>query len=138
MATRLGPDADNGRVVKLLQLGLRALWDRAEPSLGGITLAAIVQRAIHTAERSHEELVPLGLHVTERGAVEIASPSVPRVDLTQGVASVLSEVLRALGSLTANALTPGLHAALQNANANDEPRRFERDSAVTRVEQADS
>lgn len=120
-------DSDNTGAVKLLLVGLRALWDRAQPSLGEVTLAAIFQRAIHTAERRHEELAQLGLRVNERGAIDITSPTVPRVDLGDAVACVLVEILRVLDSLTAGALTPGLHATLAVPNG-DELRRVERNA----------
>ena len=107
--------ADNTRITELLLAGLKAIWQRARPSLGEVTLAAIVQRAIHTAERHHEELAELGLRVTESGSIGIANTLAPRVDLRDAVARVLVEVLRVLGGLTAGALTPALHAALASA-----------------------
>jgi hypothetical protein len=118
---RGGSDADNARVTKLLLVGIRALWDRARPSLGEVTLAAIVQRAIHTSERRHPELAQLGLRVNERGLMEIATPTAPRADLRNGVVDALVEILRVIASLTANALTPALHAALSSTTT-DEPR----------------
>jgi hypothetical protein len=103
----------------LLLVGLRALWERARPSLGEVTLAAIFQRAIHTAERRHHELEQLGLRVTDRGTIEVTSNSAPRVDLRDAVASVLVEVLRAVSHATADGLTAPLHAALTSATGEE-------------------
>jgi hypothetical protein len=131
---RGGRDADNARMTKLLLVGLRAFWDRARPSLGEVTLAAIVQRAIHGAERRHPELAQLGLRVSERGVIEIATPSAPRANLRNGVVGALVEVLSVIASLTANALTPALHAALSSTTI-DEPRALVllRSSTTSRV-----
>jgi hypothetical protein len=118
---RAGRDADNSRITKLLLVGLRAVWDRARPSLGEVTLAAIVQRAVHSAERRHPELAELGLRICERGVIEIATPSAPRLALRDAAVGALVEVLRAIATLTANALTPALHAALSSTTI-EEPR----------------
>jgi hypothetical protein len=126
MRSRAG-NADNDHAVELLLIGLRALWERAEPSLGEVTLTAIFQRAIHTAERRHEELVQLGLHVSERGVIDVAHPLPPRAELGGAVSCVLVEILRTLGSLTAGALTPALHASLAMASG-DELHRIDRGS----------
>jgi hypothetical protein len=120
LAARFAHDDEGDDLTTLLRVGLRALWDRARPSLGEVTLAAIFQRAIHTAERQHRELEQLGLRVTDRGAIEL-NASAPRTDLHDAVSCVLVEVLRALSRLTADGLTQGLHAALASATG-DEPR----------------
>jgi hypothetical protein len=113
--TRGARDADNTRKTALLLAGLRAIWERARPSLGDVTLAAIVQRAIHSAERRHEELAQLGLRVTDGGTIDATKSSAPRVELGAAITSVLVEVLHVLGELTGGALTPALHAALAAA-----------------------
>lgn len=122
LTSRDARDGNNTPMTGLLLAGLRAIWQRARPSLGDVTLAAIVQRAIHTSERRHPELAQLGLRVTDAGAIELTNPSTPRVDLHAAVTSVLVEVLHVLGELTAGALTPALHAAL--ASAADESSAF--------------
>jgi len=115
LTSRDASNADKTALTALLLAGLRGIWQRARPSLGDVTLTAIVQRAIHTSERRHIELVQIGLHVTDAGTIELTNPSAPRVDLRAAVACVLVEVLHVLGELTASALTPALHAALAAA-----------------------
>jgi hypothetical protein len=112
-------DVESGHVVELLLTGLSALWGRAQPSLGEVTLAAIFQRAIHTAERRHEALAQLALYVSETGAIAITNPTLPRIPLADAAVCVLVEVLRVVGSVTADTLTPALHAAL-SSTATDE------------------
>lgn len=122
LAARFARGADEeGEQATLLLGGLRALWDRARPSLGEVTLATIFRRAIHTAERRHRELEQLGLRVSDRGAIELTSASAPRVDLHDAVACVIVEVLRTVSRVTADALTQPLHAALASAMG-DDPR----------------
>ncbi|MEA2749851.1 MAG: hypothetical protein QOI41_3994 [Myxococcales bacterium] len=115
LASRDARKGNNARMTELLLAGLRSIWQRARPSLGDVTLAAIVQRAIHTSERRHDELAQIGLRVTDGGVIELTNPSAPRVDLDAAVRCVLVEVLHVLGELTAGALTPALHAALAAA-----------------------
>jgi hypothetical protein len=115
LVTRGARAGDHTRMTALLVAGLHAIWQRARPSLGDVTLAAMVQRAVHTAERRHPELAELGLRVTDAGTIRLTNSSAPRVDLEAAIACVLVEVLHVLGGLTAGALTPALHAALAAA-----------------------
>lgn len=124
LAARGTREAEDNGIQTLLLAGLRALWDRARPSLGEVTLAAIFQRAIRTAERRHPELEQLGLRVNDRGSIELTTTSAgPErgADLHRAIASVLVEVLRAISHLTADGLTQALHAALSSATG-EEPR----------------
>lgn len=122
LESRGARQADATRMTELLLAGLQAILERARPSLGDVTVAAIVQRAVHTAERRHRELAQLGLRVTDGATIGITSSLAPRVELRAAVAFVLTEVLQVLGGLTADALTPALHAAL--AAAADESPAF--------------
>ncbi len=107
--------ADTTRTTELLLAGVNAISHRARPSLGDITLAAMIQRAIHTAERRHRELEQLGLRVTDTGTITVASSLAPRADLAPAMSFLFIEILHVLGGLTAGALTPALHAALASA-----------------------
>ncbi|GAC1536273.1 MAG: hypothetical protein NVS3B10_28920 [Polyangiales bacterium] len=123
LEARGAQQADNTRRTDLLLVGLHAIWERARPSLGDVTLAAIVQRAIHTAERRHADLAQLGLRVTDGGTIGVTNPPPPRADLAPGATYLLVELLHVLGDLTAGALTPALHAALAAA-ADESPALF--------------
>ena len=115
LTARDARNTDNTALTALLLAGLRAIWQRARPSLGDVTLTAIVQRAIHTSQRRHTELAQIGLRVGDAGTIELTNPSAPRVVLCPAVTCVLAEVLHVLGELTAGALTLPLHAALASA-----------------------
>jgi hypothetical protein len=108
-------------LVASLSVGLRALWDRARPALGEVTLGAIFRRAVESARRRHPELSPLDVTVSDRGALEVAPPSLARGDLTAGARFLLVELLHVLARLSSNVLTPALHAALSKASADQAP-----------------
>lgn len=120
LAAQRGSSSSGERLGLVLLVGLRALWDRARPVLGDVTLAAIFRRAVDTAQRRHPELNALGIRITDRGTVEMSNQSAPRVDLTGGVTFLLVEVLRVVARLSAGALTQPLHIALADATVDDE------------------
>lgn len=121
LAAQRGSSSGAGeRLGLVLLVGLRALWDRARPVLGDVTLGAIFRRALDTAQRRHPELSALGVRITDRGTVEMSNQAAPRVDLSAGVAFLLVEVLRVVARLSAGALTQPLHVALSDATVDDE------------------
>lgn len=113
-----GPPGE--RLGLVLLVGLRALWDRARPVLGDVTLGAIFRRALDAAQRRHPELSALGVRITDRGTVEMSNQAAPRVDLTGGITFLLVELLRVVARLSAGALTQPLHIALADASVDDE------------------
>jgi hypothetical protein len=101
----------------VLLVALRALWSRARPTVGEVTLGAVFRRVLETATLRHPELGPLGLRVAAASGpseISIAVTSSP-ADLTLAARFLLVEVLRVVARLTAGALTPALHAALDDA-----------------------
>jgi hypothetical protein len=60
------------------------------------------------------EVIPTGLRCD---ALRDSVPSIPREQLLQGIRFVLVEALTVIGSLTADILSPGLHAALSRVPA---------------------
>jgi hypothetical protein len=92
---------------ELLRAGLEAIRRRAEQTLGEVTLGAIVDRVLYTGRAHHPSLGGLsvgtaGFHFDNPQPAE--PPDVLRF--------VVIELLTVLGSLTAEILTPALHAAL--------------------------
>jgi hypothetical protein len=114
---RAAPNAKSlppARLVSLFDRAMGALWQRAETTLGEVTLAAIVDRVLYTASEQHPFLSTLTVveagvsfgGLREEGAV-------PRdVDLAGVVSFVLAEFLTILGKLTDEILTPALHGEL--------------------------
>jgi hypothetical protein len=103
------------RRLQLFEKALGALWACTRTTLGEVTLAAIVGRVLHNAG----ERFPIfsSLSVDPDGGVH--GPELPeraRVandpELEEGIRFVLVEFLSVLGNLTAEILTPELHAEL--------------------------
>lgn len=91
-----------------------ALWRRAYRTLGEVTLSAIVDRVLYNARArftffSSLELEPAGLQCQ---ALREHAHGLRRDQLDDGIRFVLVEFLTVLGNLTANILTPALHAEL--------------------------
>jgi hypothetical protein len=138
LARHDGRSTPSERIDTVLLVGLRALWERARPVLGEVTLGAIFRRAIETAQRRHPELNALGIRIAERGSVEMSTPTAPRLDLTAGTTFLLVEVLRVISRLSAGALTRPLHVALSDASVDDAQRLdLAREHALTHAASLD-
>ncbi len=130
-ARGLPPDG----LVQAFEEAFGALWRRAHQTLGDVTLTAILDRVLcNGAERfpilSKLTIDATGLDCRElRKNVHGAPPNV----LADAIGFVLVEFLRVLGTLTANILTPALHAELsmvtpqgqrpKDQKSDGEPRR---------------
>jgi hypothetical protein len=106
------------------ELALRALWGRAVRTLGEVTLGAIVDRVLYSACEKY----PLLSAVKVDGAgIQLAASqeeraALPSTELVEAARFVLVEFLTVLGNLTAEILTPGLHAALRAIKETHERR----------------
>jgi hypothetical protein len=114
-ATAKGLTAD--QLVRLFEKALGVLWQRAQGTLGDVTLAAIVDRVLHgTIERAPLlaalKVDPSGFHCDE-----LREHAGDAVALAQGIQLFLVEFLTVVGSLTAEILTPALHSALSGMTA---------------------
>lgn len=121
LAERVGSECASDRTAPALIVGVGAVWDRARPALGEVTLGAIFRRAIETGARRHAALAALGLRITDSGDLIMSNLPAPRAELREGVTFLLAELLRVLALLSGGALTLALHAALTNATL-DAPR----------------
>jgi hypothetical protein len=102
------------RMIQAFEQGFGALWRRAHQTLGDVTLTAIVDRVLHNATQRYPILAALRLEPTGlqwQGARDVVA-STQRDDVEHGVRFILVEFLTVLGNLTANILTPSLHAEL--------------------------
>lgn len=108
------------RLVQRFEAGFCALWHRAHLTLADVTLMAITDRVlVNTAER-HPHFSVLEVDATGLLRCQELSESasgLPRAELEAGIAFVLVEFLTVLGNLTADILTPPLHAALSQADS---------------------
>ena len=95
----------------LFERGLSAVWARARRTLGDVTLGAITERVLHDVS----EAVPLASAI-EPGEAGISleklrdRPDLERLD--EAVERTLVALMTLIGNLTAEILTPALHAAL--------------------------
>ncbi|QSQ23524.1 hypothetical protein JY651_00625 [Pyxidicoccus parkwayensis] len=102
-------------LVDVFERVLATLWCRAHLSLGDITLMAIVDRVLHEGVRVYPHLAPLKVEAsgTDFGALREAAPRVAVALLEESLVFLVVELLRVLGVLTGEILTPGLHAELR-------------------------
>jgi hypothetical protein len=100
------------QLLDLFDRGVRALWQRAQRALGEVTLTAIADRVIHVASAHHPLLSGLKIEQGVVRADALHSGSANVDELLAAVRFVLVELLTVLGSLTAEILTPALHAEL--------------------------
>jgi hypothetical protein len=110
----VGGGATAPRLVEAFEEAFGALWRRAHRTLGEVTLRAIVDRVLHNASETFPVLS--SLKVTGTGlqcqALHEAAPSADHGELQAGIHFVLVEFLTVLGNLTAEIMTPALHAEL--------------------------
>lgn len=98
--------------VALLDLGFTAVWNTAHQTLGSITLTAVVDRVLST---SAKDFPPLSQTRADFSGISFEAIYANGTTPDQSVAalrSTLIELLRVLGAITAEILTPSLHAAL--------------------------
>jgi hypothetical protein len=101
-------------LLDLLELAFEALWSRVRPTLGDVTLGAIADRVVHDAS---ERFPPCGSLVVGPSGFQFEGLRA-RLDewraeeLEVALRAVLFDFLTVFGHLTAEVLTPALHATL--------------------------
>jgi hypothetical protein len=110
-ATGLPPEA----LLRLFEVALDAVWIRTNTTLGEVTLTAIGERVLHNASEQFSLLSSLKIEPT-RGIqcreLRVRIGSVDAVELRGAIRFVLVELLTVIGNLTAEILTPALHAEI--------------------------
>jgi len=101
-------------LVDVYERALDALWRRANMSLGEITLMAIVDRVLHQGVERFPHLAALkvemsGVHCEE---LRLNASAIEPARLDESLRYLVVELLRVLGTLTGEILTPGLHEEL--------------------------
>jgi hypothetical protein len=107
-------EAPSERLTELFEQALRALWQRAHVTLGGITLTAIVDRVLYSAAEQYPVLSSLSVEPTGLQFQEFRERATreSRDQLIEAIRFGLIEFLTVLGDLTGDILTPALHAQL--------------------------
>jgi hypothetical protein len=105
--------------VDLLARAFDALWQRASRPLGDVTLTAIVGRVLCVSAEHFTELGLLKFEQTTLRceALREAAAGLPPPRLLEAIRFVLVQFLSILGHLTAEILSPALHAELARVGA---------------------
>jgi hypothetical protein len=91
-----------------------ALWQRSHVTLGEVTLTAIVDRVLHTATESFRFLDAVEVDATGLSCEALRAQTTLSIDeLAAAIELVLVQFLTVLGNLTAEILSPALHAELE-------------------------
>jgi hypothetical protein len=120
-------------LVDLLEIGIDRTWQRAQRTLGDVTLGAIVDRVLYTATERFSFLAPLQIregHIDFEG-LRKSSETIAPGELASATRFVMLEFLTVLGHLTAEILTPALHAELGKVRATKRRTPSRRKNDVT-------
>jgi hypothetical protein len=114
--------ADQAELVDLFRAAIETLWGRAVTTLGSVTLIAIAERVLGTVAGRYSFLSavnprPAG-DVRWKQQLRERLTQVPRPELIEGLRFAFIELLTVIGRLTAEILSPDLHAALLEVTAN--------------------
>jgi hypothetical protein len=108
-------------IADLFRVALESLWQRAVTALGSVTLTAIADRVLSTATKRYSFLAAINPQPNSdarpRQLLRDRLVLVPRPELLEGLRFALIELLTVIGRLTAEILSPDLHAALSEVTA---------------------
>lgn len=118
---RAAAGSSSERLVRSFEAAAFALWRRAHRTLGDITLTAIFDRVLYNAAEQHPLLASLEVGASGLDCEELREQSsgLDPDELAEGIRFLLEEFLSVLGNLTAEILTPALHAELERAGHAD-------------------
>ena len=114
---RSGKELSPTALLRLFKAGFDALWVRTKTTLGEVTLIAIAERVLHNASEKVPFLSALSVEASHGLQLRELDERIRVVDsaaLRGGIRVVLTELLTVLGNLTAEILTPELHAELSS------------------------
>jgi hypothetical protein len=117
-AAGLAPDA----LLRLFEAALNAVWIRTTTTLGEVTLTAIAERVLHSASEQFSLLSSLKIETTRGIQCRELSERIGSIEpseLREAIRFVLVELLTVLGNLTAEILTPALHAEVSKVTLPD-------------------
>lgn len=102
-------------LIDLLELACNAFWARVQPTLGVVTLGAIVDRVMLTASEHFPPFASLAVGPTgvRCDGLRAWAEGLREEQLKPALHFLLVEFLTVLGRLTAEVLTPALYTALR-------------------------
>ena len=118
---RAGGGLSREQQFTLFQNAFTAVWVRAHRTLGDVTLTAISERVLYTAAEQHPfvSLLQVDASGPQCEPLHQGLPDVEPDQLASGLRLVLVDFLTVLGNLTAEILTPALHAELSKVALED-------------------
>jgi hypothetical protein len=115
---RVAPDGSLDSLLRAVDETFAALWQRSLLTLGEVMLTAIVERVLYTATEQYPVLAAVEAGPAGLRFEALRARGEPRAeDVSAAVELVLVEFLTVLGNLTAQILTPALHAQLSKGKA---------------------
>ena len=113
---REGKGLSSEQLLQLCEKAMAALWKRTYLTLGDVTLTAIADRVLYSAAEKYPPFESLRVEKTgiDWHVLHERRPALRQSELEQGVRFILAEFMAVIGSLTAEILTPALHAELSN------------------------
>lgn len=111
---RAGRQLPPDRLLRAFDDAFAAMWRRAHPTLGDVTLTAVVDRVLYVAAERYPSLSSLKVEATGLRCEELhqRAQDLNGDHLAEGLRFVLVEFLTILGNLTDEILTPALHEEL--------------------------
>jgi hypothetical protein len=100
--------------LRLFELAMAALWNRALLTLGDVTLTAILDRVLYNASERFAPFELLRIEANGLNFRELRSRSsvLDQRELEEAIRFFIVEFLVVIGNLTAEILTPILHSEL--------------------------
>jgi hypothetical protein len=103
-------------IAAVFRVAFERLWNRAVTTLGSVTLTAIADRVLYTATARYPFLSAINPRPNGdarwKQQLHDRLVRVPSSELLEGLRFAMIELLTIIGRLTAEILTPELHAAL--------------------------
>ena len=111
---RTAPGLSGEEQIQLFEMALAAMWRRSQRPLGDVTIAAIMDRVVHTGVESFPVLAGLRVEASGVSCLELRERAGGADDaqLLEAIRFVLVEYLTVLGNLTADIFTSALRAEL--------------------------
>ena len=114
--------AGTGPLLEHFDRALVVLWRRAGVTLGEVTLTAIVERVLFVASQRSPVLSSIKVEPSGPRCENLRERArgLPRDEIAEAIRFVLVELLTVIGNLTAEILTPALHAELSKVKAGED------------------
>ena len=101
-------------VLQAFENSFGVLWDEVRVTLGDVTLVAIGERVVSEVAERHPPFSSLRVQAdgVDFRALRLQLPSLDARELHEAIRTLLIELLTIIGRLTAEILTPEMHATL--------------------------